>query len=44
MARANNPYGDGRAATRIAQWLLARFRGGAYPAPFVVRGFAARVP
>ena len=44
MARANNPYGDGRAATRIAQWLLARFRGGAYPASFVVRGFAARVP
>lgn len=35
MARANNPYGDGHAATRITQWLLARLRGGAYPTEFV---------
>jgi UDP-N-acetylglucosamine 2-epimerase (non-hydrolysing) len=36
MSRANNPYGDGRAAGRIVAWLLARFRGGAYPAAFDV--------
>jgi UDP-N-acetylglucosamine 2-epimerase (non-hydrolysing) len=34
MAQAANPYGDGRAAARIAQWLLARLRGAAYPTPF----------
>lgn len=34
MARARNPYGDGQAAERIAEWLLARLRGGAYPAAF----------
>jgi UDP-N-acetylglucosamine 2-epimerase (non-hydrolysing) len=36
MARAVNPYGDGRAAGRIVAWLLARLRGGAYPQPFDV--------
>ncbi|HEY1653864.1 MAG TPA: UDP-N-acetylglucosamine 2-epimerase (non-hydrolyzing) [Candidatus Tumulicola sp.] len=36
MARAVNPYGDGRAADRIAEWLLARLRGGTYPQPFEV--------
>ena len=35
MATANNPYGDGQASARIAAWLLARLRGGDYPAPFV---------
>jgi UDP-N-acetylglucosamine 2-epimerase len=34
MAQAVNPYGDGRASERIAAWLLARLRGGAYPAAF----------
>lgn len=34
MARAVNPYGDGRAAPRIVAWLLARLRGGPYPQPF----------
>jgi UDP-N-acetylglucosamine 2-epimerase (non-hydrolysing) len=34
MAQAVNPYGDGRAGVRIAEWLTARLRGGAYPAPF----------
>lgn len=34
MARANNPYGDGRAAERIVRWLLARHRGGQFPAAF----------
>jgi UDP-N-acetylglucosamine 2-epimerase (non-hydrolysing) len=34
MARAANPYGDGRAAGRIVRWLLARHRGGPYPSPF----------
>lgn len=34
MAHAVNPYGDGRSAERIAQWLWARLRGGAYPQPF----------
>jgi UDP-N-acetylglucosamine 2-epimerase (non-hydrolysing) len=34
MSRANNPYGDGRAAHRIVAWLLARLRAGAYPAAF----------
>ena len=36
MARASNPYGDGHASERIAQWLLARLRGGDYPGEFVV--------
>ncbi len=31
MARAVNPYGDGRAAPRIVDWLLARLRGGPVP-------------
>jgi UDP-N-acetylglucosamine 2-epimerase (non-hydrolysing) len=35
MARAVNPYGDGRASDRIVDWLLARLRSGAYPQPFV---------
>jgi UDP-N-acetylglucosamine 2-epimerase (non-hydrolysing) len=35
MARAANPYGDGHAAERIVAWLLARLRGGEYPAPFI---------
>jgi UDP-N-acetylglucosamine 2-epimerase (non-hydrolysing) len=35
MSRAVNPYGDGRAAQRIAIWLLARLRGGSYPRPFL---------
>ena len=34
MARAANPYGDGRAAHRIVAWLSARLAGGAYPEPF----------
>ncbi|HZZ01075.1 MAG TPA: UDP-N-acetylglucosamine 2-epimerase (non-hydrolyzing) [Candidatus Baltobacteraceae bacterium] len=34
MARAVNPYGDGRAAGRIVAWLLARLREGQYPAPY----------
>lgn len=34
MARAANPYGDERAGERIAGWLSARLRGGAYPPPF----------
>ena len=34
MARAANPYGDGRAAPRIGAWLLARLRGGSFPAAF----------
>ena len=36
MSRASNPYGDGHAAERIVAWLLARCRGGAYPAEFAV--------
>ncbi|HLJ83264.1 MAG TPA: UDP-N-acetylglucosamine 2-epimerase (non-hydrolyzing) [Candidatus Eremiobacteraceae bacterium] len=32
MARASNPYGDGKAADRIARALLAHYRGGE-PAP-----------
>ena len=35
MARAANPYGDGHAAERIVAWLLARLRGGPYPAPYI---------
>jgi UDP-N-acetylglucosamine 2-epimerase (non-hydrolysing) len=34
MARAANPYGDGRAARRIVDWLLARLQGAPYPEPF----------
>ena len=34
MARAVNPYGDGKASERIVAWLLARLRGEAYPSPF----------
>ena len=34
MARAANPYGDGKASERIANWLLARLRKGPYPEPF----------
>jgi UDP-N-acetylglucosamine 2-epimerase (non-hydrolysing) len=36
MARANNPYGDGRAAERIVAWLLARLRDGTLPEPFAI--------
>lgn len=36
MARAANPYGDGKASQRIVAWLLARLRGGTPPAPFNV--------
>ena len=42
MAHAANPYGDGRASGRIADWLLARLRGGPYPEPFA--GQPARGP
>ncbi len=44
MAHARNPYGDGRAASRITQWLLARLRDGEYPAPFAEKtaGASAR--
>jgi UDP-N-acetylglucosamine 2-epimerase len=37
MARASNPYGDGLAARRIADWLLARLRGGELPSEFRAR-------
>jgi UDP-N-acetylglucosamine 2-epimerase (non-hydrolysing) len=40
MARAANPYGDGHAAPRIVAWLLARLRGGPFPAPFDVRSLS----
>jgi UDP-N-acetylglucosamine 2-epimerase (non-hydrolysing) len=36
MSRANNPYGDGKAAARIVAWLLAHLRHGQMPAPFTV--------
>ena len=36
MSRANNPYGDGRAADRIVAWLDARLRDGAFPDEFRV--------
>ena len=39
MARANNPYGDGRASERIVAWLLARLRDGVAPGEFAV-GYA----
>jgi len=35
MARAVNPYGDGRAARRIADGLHAHYRGGRKPADFI---------
>ncbi len=35
MAQADNPYGDGHAGSRIAQWLAARLRGAPEPQPFV---------
>lgn len=38
MARAVNPYGDGHAAQRIVEWLLARLREGSYPEPFGLVG------
>jgi UDP-N-acetylglucosamine 2-epimerase (non-hydrolysing) len=34
MAKASNPYGDGKAADRIAMALLAQYRGGVAPAEF----------
>jgi len=34
MARAANPYGDGKASERIAASLLASYRGGAAPTEF----------
>ncbi len=37
MARASNPYGDGKAAPRIVAWLLSRLRGGPVPSEFEVR-------
>lgn len=37
MARADNPYGDGKAAQRIVRWLLATLRGGEMPEPFPSR-------
>jgi UDP-N-acetylglucosamine 2-epimerase (non-hydrolysing) len=43
MAQAVNPYGDGRAGTRIAGWLAARFRGGTYPAPFSEQSHAGTI-
>ena len=41
MAQARNPYGDGRAASRIVGWLVARMRGGEYPEPFEAQAVAA---
>jgi UDP-N-acetylglucosamine 2-epimerase (non-hydrolysing) len=41
MARASNPYGDGRAASRIASWLLWRLRDGVQPEEFSVAASAA---
>ncbi len=41
MARSHNPYGDGLAAARIVQWLLARLRGARSPEPFVFNADAA---
>ncbi|MDQ6822927.1 MAG: UDP-N-acetylglucosamine 2-epimerase (non-hydrolyzing) [Candidatus Eremiobacteraeota bacterium] len=34
MAKASNPYGDGRAAGRIVGWLMGRLRTGNFPSPF----------
>ena len=44
MAQARNPYGDGRAASRIARWLVARLRGGEHPEPFEAQSVAAHPP
>jgi len=41
MAQAHNPYGDGAAAPRIVQWLLARLRGARAPEPFISSADAA---
>lgn len=41
MSRASNPYGDGHAGTRIAQWLLWRLRSGVRPEEFSVPASAA---
>ena len=35
MAKAVNPYGDGRACPRIAQAILSHFLGAQPPEPFV---------
>ncbi len=35
MARASNPYGDGRAAVRIVAWLLWKLRAGPKPDEFL---------
>jgi UDP-N-acetylglucosamine 2-epimerase (non-hydrolysing) len=43
MAQAVNPYGDGHASERIAAWLLARLRDGAYPVPFSAGELAGTV-
>ncbi|MGA9019605.1 MAG: UDP-N-acetylglucosamine 2-epimerase (non-hydrolyzing) [Candidatus Cybelea sp.] len=42
MAHARNPYGDGRAASRIVSWLAARLRGGEYPEPFEAQATVAQ--
>jgi UDP-N-acetylglucosamine 2-epimerase (non-hydrolysing) len=42
MAHARNPYGDGRAASRIVKWLAARLRGGEYPEPFEAQATVAQ--
>ncbi len=42
MARADNPYGDGQAAGRIVDWLLARLRGGPLPEEFRAASAAGR--
>ncbi|MDB5028307.1 MAG: UDP-N-acetylglucosamine 2-epimerase [Candidatus Eremiobacteraeota bacterium] len=41
MARASNPYGDGRAAERIVGWLLHVLRGAAIPDEFRAASDAA---
>lgn len=41
MARASNPYGDGRASERIARWLLWRLRKGTRPDEFSVAAATA---
>jgi UDP-N-acetylglucosamine 2-epimerase (non-hydrolysing) len=41
MARASNPYGDGRAAERIVGWLLHVLRDGPAPGEFVAASAAA---
>ncbi len=42
MAKASNPYGDGQAADRIVDWLLARLREGRYPRPFAANSCAEK--